>query len=70
VFKKSIRIYYEDAGGVVYVSDYLNFMELCRCDWRDSLGFNIANIEENEGLLLLCAKQHSSMTYRQGCLTN
>lgn len=55
MFKKPIRIYYEDtdAGGVVYHSNYLNFMERCRCDWLHSLGFNIANIQENDGIIFV-----------------
>lgn len=55
MFEKPIRVYYEDtdAGGVMYHSNYLNFMERCRCDWLDSLGFNIANIQENDGVIFV-----------------
>jgi acyl-CoA thioester hydrolase len=55
MFEKRIRIYYEDtdAGGVVYHSNYLNFMERCRCDWLDSLGFNIAQIQEKSGIIFV-----------------
>ncbi len=55
MFKKPIRVYYEDtdAGGVVYHSNYLNFMERCRCDWLESLGFNIADIQQNEGIIFV-----------------
>jgi YbgC/YbaW family acyl-CoA thioester hydrolase len=28
-------------------------MERCRCDWLDSLGFNIANIQENAGVIFV-----------------
>jgi acyl-CoA thioester hydrolase len=55
VFEKVIRVYYEDtdAGGVVYHSNYLNFMERCRCDWLESLGHNIAKIQENDGIIFV-----------------
>lgn len=40
-FNMQIRIYYEDtdAGGVVYHSQYLNFMERARTEWLRSMGF-------------------------------
>ncbi len=40
-FEWPIRIYYEDtdSGGVVYHSNYLNFMERARTEWLRSLGF-------------------------------
>lgn len=40
-FNWPIRIYYEDtdSGGVVYHSNYLNFMERARTEWLRSLGF-------------------------------
>ena len=52
MFEKSLRVYYEDtdAGGIVYHSNYLNFMERCRCDWLESLGFNVADLAEQEKL--------------------
>lgn len=40
-FDWPVRIYYEDtdSGGVVYHSNYLNFMERARTEWLRSLGF-------------------------------
>lgn len=40
-FDWPIRVYYEDTdtGGVVYHSQYLNFMERARTEWLRSLGF-------------------------------
>jgi len=40
-FQWPIRVYYEDtdSGGVVYHSNYLNFMERARTEWLRSLGF-------------------------------
>lgn len=51
MFEKKVRVYYEDtdAGGIAYHSNYLNFMERCRCDWLMSLGFNVAELEKNQG---------------------
>ena len=36
-----VRVYYEDtdSGGVVYHSNYLNFMERARTEWLRHLGF-------------------------------
>jgi len=41
-FKIVQRIYWEDtdAGGVVYYSNYLKFMERCRTEWLRHLGVN------------------------------
>ena len=40
-FDWPVRVYYEDtdSGGVVYHSNYLNFMERARTEWLRSLGF-------------------------------
>jgi acyl-CoA thioester hydrolase len=40
-FNFPIRVYYEDtdSGGVVYHSQYLNFMERARTEWLRILGF-------------------------------
>ena len=37
----TVRVYYEDtdSGGVVYHSNYLNFMERARTEWLRQLGF-------------------------------
>ncbi len=41
VFSIPVRVYYEDtdSGGVVYHSNYLNFMERARTEWLRALGF-------------------------------
>lgn len=43
VFRLPIRVYYEDtdAGGVVYHSTYLNFMERARTEWMFARGINL-----------------------------
>jgi acyl-CoA thioester hydrolase len=40
-FEFPVRVYYEDtdAGGVVYHSQYLNFMERARTEWLRGQGF-------------------------------
>lgn len=54
-FRKQVRVYYEDtdAGGIVYHSNYLNFMERCRCDWLMHLGFNVAELEQNQNIVFV-----------------
>ncbi|ELV08287.1 tol-pal system-associated acyl-CoA thioesterase [Wohlfahrtiimonas chitiniclastica] len=43
VFRLPIRVYYEDtdAGGVVYHSTYLNFMERARTEWMLARNINL-----------------------------
>jgi len=42
-FSLPIRVYYQDtdAGGVVYHSTHLNFMERARYEWLRQLGFDV-----------------------------
>jgi acyl-CoA thioester hydrolase len=53
MYQTKLRVYYEhtDAGGIVYHSNYLNFMERCRCDWLDELGFDVVTTEQQFGML-------------------
>jgi len=55
MYSNTIRVYYEDtdAGGVVYHSNYLNYMERCRCDWLASLGFDVADLQLNQGVMFV-----------------
>tara|TARA_Y100001936_G_C15796854_1_gene519414 strand:+ start:564 stop:719 length:156 start_codon:yes stop_codon:yes gene_type:complete len=41
-FKHKIKIYYEDtdAGGVVYYSNYLKFLERARTEMLESIGLS------------------------------
>jgi len=50
-----IRVYYEDtdAGGVVYHSNYLNFMERARTEWLRSLGFEQTELLEQMGVMFV-----------------
>ncbi len=48
VFSFPVRVYYQDtdAGGVVYHSTYLDFMERARYEWLRELGFDIHSLVE------------------------
>jgi acyl-CoA thioester hydrolase len=45
-FTLPVRVYYQDtdAGGVVYHSTYLDFMERARYEWLRELGFEIHSL--------------------------
>jgi len=47
-FTLPTRVYYQDtdAGGVVYHSTYLNFMERARYEWMRGLGLDIKVLAE------------------------
>ena len=49
IFSWPVRVYYEDtdAGGVVYHSNYLNFMERARTEWLRHLGFEQTDLRDN-----------------------
>ena len=51
-FSITTRIYYEDtdAGGVVYYSNYLKFLERCRTEWLRSLGYNQVDLLQDPGV--------------------
>lgn len=55
LFTLAIRVYYEDtdAGGVVYHSQYLNFMERARTESLRSLGFEQTALKEQFGVLFV-----------------
>lgn len=48
-----IRVYYEDtdAGGVVYHSNYLNFMERARTEWLRDLGVEQDELREGDAVI-------------------
>jgi tol-pal system-associated acyl-CoA thioesterase len=54
-FSWTTRVYYEDtdAGGVVYHSQYLNFLERARTEWLRHLGFNHNNLREEFKLVFV-----------------
>ena len=47
-FNWQVRVYYEDTdtGGVVYHSNYLNFMERARTEWLRALGFEQTHLRD------------------------
>jgi acyl-CoA thioester hydrolase len=49
------RVYWEhtDAGGVVYHSRYLNFMERARSDWLLDLGFPQVDLRDRQSCLFV-----------------
>lgn len=53
LFVWPIRVYYEDtdAGGVVYHSNYLQFMERARTEWLRTMGFNQEQLHRERKLL-------------------
>ena len=54
-FSLPVRVYYQDtdAGGVVYHSTYLNFMERARYEWLRELGFNVNSLIEVHKMLFM-----------------
>ena len=55
IFNWPIRVYYEDTdgGGVVYHSNYLNFMERARTEWLRDLGFGQASLKDELGVMIV-----------------
>ncbi len=53
IFSIPVRVYYEDtdAGGIVYHSNYLNFMERARTEWLRDLGFEQDQLVRADGVL-------------------
>ena len=54
-FDWPVQVYYEDtdAGGVVYHSQYLNFMERARTEFLRSLGLMQTKLKEEIGILFV-----------------
>jgi tol-pal system-associated acyl-CoA thioesterase len=55
IFSWPVRVYYEDtdAGGVVYHSQYLNFLERARTEWLRHLGFDHNNLRDEFKLVFV-----------------
>jgi len=56
-FHWPIRVYYEDtdAGGVVYHSNYLKFMERARTEWLRAIGFSQERLQKRQRILFVVA---------------
>ena len=54
-FNWPIRVYYEDtdSGGVVYHSNYLNFMERARTEWLRQLGFEQTYLKDTLNIIFV-----------------
>ncbi|MDH5479630.1 MAG: tol-pal system-associated acyl-CoA thioesterase [Nitrosomonas sp.] len=54
-FLLPVRVYYQDtdAGGVVYHSTHLNFMERARYEWLRELGFNVHVLSDVHKMLFM-----------------
>jgi acyl-CoA thioester hydrolase len=54
-FRLPVRVYYEDtdAAGVVYYANYLRFMERARTEWLSALGFELAAVEREHGVVFV-----------------
>ena len=55
-----MRVYYEDtdAGGVVYHSNYLNFMERARTEWLRALGFEQTDLRDHLKVVIVVHSLH------------
>ena len=64
-FRFDVRIYWEDtdAGGIVYHSNYLRFMERARTEMLRSLGFSQQQMKEAGEALIVVSKLE--ITYRR-----
>ena len=60
LFHWPVRVYYEDtdAGGVVYHSNYLNFMERARTEWLRALGFEQPQVRADLGVIIVVHSMH------------
>lgn len=55
VFSQIYRVYYEDtdAGGVIYHSNYLKFMERVRTEWLRALGYSQHEMAKQQMLFVV-----------------
>ena len=70
IFSLPVRVYYQDtdAGGVVYHSNYLNFMERARYEWLREMGFDIHSlVEVNKAIFMI--RSLSIEYFSQHCWT-
>ena len=63
-YRLAVRVYYEDtdAAGVVYYANYLRFMERARTEWLAALGFDLADVEREHGVVF--AVHRADIEYR------
>ncbi len=65
-----MRVYYEDtdAGGVVYHSNYLNFMERARTEWLRALGFEQTYLRDV--LKIIFVVHSAQITFKKPAIFN
>lgn len=70
LFRWPVRVYYEDtdAGGVVYHSNYLKFMERARSEYLRAQGFELDVLERDQRLVF--AVRAISVEYRRPARLN
>ncbi len=65
-----MRVYYEDtdAAGIVYYANHLKYMERARTEWLRSLGFELPELKDTEGVLFTVARLE--LEYKRPALFN
>lgn len=65
-----VRVYYEDtdAAGIVYYANHLKYMERARTEWLRSLGFELTELKDGDGVLFTVAKLE--LEYKKPALFN
>jgi acyl-CoA thioester hydrolase len=55
IFSWPVRVYFQDtdAGGVVYHSNYVNFMERSRAEWLRTFGYSNAGMMKELGVVFV-----------------
>lgn len=58
VYSFPVRVYFEntDAGGVVYHSEYLKFLERARTEWLRHLGFGHTELAGRDGVIFVVSE--------------
>ncbi|HAY45866.1 MAG TPA: tol-pal system-associated acyl-CoA thioesterase [Gammaproteobacteria bacterium] len=66
----TLRVFYEDtdATGVVYHANYVKYMERCRSDWLEKIGWNVLRV--NEQFAIAFAVSNLSVQYLQPARLN
>ncbi|MBT5031602.1 MAG: tol-pal system-associated acyl-CoA thioesterase [Proteobacteria bacterium] len=54
----SLKVFFEDtdATGVVYHANYVKYMERCRSDWLDTIGWNLRRVNEEFAIAFAVSK--------------
>ena len=66
----TLRVFFEDtdATGVVYHANYVKYMERCRSDWLEAIGWNVPRV--NEQFAIAFAVSKLSVQYLQPARLN